>query len=115
MKQRTGFVSNSSSSSFIVCSKELITEELFTKVLGILPHCIFYEDYARMAQNLTMIPKEEYEDYITDEMIKYLNQGWHMYVGSASDNPYGPETALCYSKGKVFLNDIILIKEEDSY
>lgn len=71
MKQRVGFVSNSSSSSFIVCSKEPITAELMMEIMGFRPDSYYKNIVASFVRDCGFYVKfsslREYIEYMQIE------------------------------------------------
>jgi len=88
MKIRTGFVSNSSSSSFVIASDEPITEELLLKTLGVseghplqgfltkaceglYEETELYEDFDALKEDMC-VTEEELPQWLIDKKDKYL-------------------------------------------
>ena len=109
MKVRTGFVSNSSSSSFIVAIKNgsEITPEKLLKAFKVGKDSIFYTCAKRMAELLSqgdnMTEKEILEDWGVDS-IKELEEEYQyaltvgkgkVLIGSASNEDEAIEGLLC--------------------
>ena len=63
MKIRVGFVSNSSSSSFLISFKGIITEENLTDALGLLPWHPLYNTYLLLWRDIIYDA-----DYIADDL-----------------------------------------------
>ena len=115
MKIRTGFVSNSSSSSFIVaCKKDLFDvsddtlNDVFKiskdspiyKICSILMDCI--RDNSTEITDFIEYVKDRYGndlDYLdyddNKKIMKLLNSGWKVYSGEFSDESGGVEGLLC--------------------
>lgn len=128
MKIRTDFVTNSSSSSFIVFSKKELTKETLFELLkldeehplkdimNLIADCIInciecenFEDYV----------KEWYSDYneeISKEYLELSKKFPYFYEGSFStegyDNPM--EAALCNMDLNIETDDLV-IKHEGGY
>jgi hypothetical protein len=135
MKIRTGFVSNSSSSSFVIATKGDLKEEILRiapktddssspfKLGGSIEEAIkvFWE----FAEEVDMKDEDEFEyemGYTLDEykdehpevMNKVLNEGWKLYVGSVSDET-GEVGELIAVAMEIDYKDDSIIIQKDSY
>ena len=119
MKIRNGFVSNSSSSSFIVAYKgEKPTEAQMMESFGIAKGSPAAELFGGSFKKLLAakrVPKADIEDmrqYDSDsEELKLLDGGWTVLRGSASDEGSGPdESFLCDSDIDISTDSFKIIK-----
>jgi hypothetical protein len=106
MKIRTGFVSNSSSSSFIVAYKgEKPSVEQVMESFGIAkgsPAAVMFGGIFETLLAAKPMPKADIEylreDRSDDEVLKLLDDGWTVLRGSSSDEGRDPSDAfLCFS------------------
>lgn len=129
MKQRIGFVSNSSSSSFCICSKEQLTKEKYNRALGIIPgtfvHSVIgisndptsdYKTIEELFDNLCMDDEvkflsefadstNDYDKYIMNQ-YNYLKLGWSVYIGSFERS--GEFGDVVWTSGKTGMEDVKL-------
>ncbi len=127
MKINNGFVTNSSSTSFVVCTKKGITQKKFLNAFGISQESLllsFYEKlYYAVEQDKELIPPnidlkkffEEHRVYINDpndysEIKKRYDSGEKVYYGRLSDSgDYGGMIEAFYS------HESIVVIGEDIY
>lgn len=99
MKIRDGYVTNSSSTNFIIICKHKITPEYLAKMLGFKKSSPLYRDGQELAENMMCRleeldiqepnNKEEFGEEIIKIAIDKTNRGWHAYIGStASDDGF---------------------------
>lgn len=107
MKIRNGFVSNSSSSSFVIGVKDELTEELLGRILKVekgSPYKVIAEDsidaFMRRAEliNLNEYLYEHHDvtdineinlDYPENKILKKcVDKGFHIYHGTVCDEEY---------------------------
>lgn len=106
MKIRSGFVSNSSSSSFTVFSKKELTEELLLEIFKIPeghPLTSLVKDICKCIKrqakpmDLEEIQEEiEFGSSRAEELLEKSKQGYYCYTGYfGDDSSYGAESFLC--------------------
>ena len=125
MKIREGFISNSSSSSFIIGSKEELTVEMLMRIFDIGQNSPLYhiaKAAAKFFQNVPSYTKEEYiedrgytdDSELTPQEKKIFDRGFYFYSGYARDDGYGAdgiEAAICSMDLNYEDDDIIIYKE----
>ncbi len=123
MKINTGFVTNSSSTSFVVCVKKTLTEKGFIKSFGLTEESLMYDFYAKLyyAVNLEKkpIPRNvnlknflnEHSINIDDEkdykeIERRFLAGENVYYGKLSDSgDYGGLSEAFYALESVIVID----------
>jgi hypothetical protein len=114
MKIRSGMVSNSSSSSFMLAVKGELTQERLLDLFGVSPGSFlysfakeiadFFSNTRGMEEIATIADLREYYDWMSEEELQercarkldLLEEGWTIYLGSASDESYeGAEIWIC--------------------
>lgn len=130
MKTRHGFVSNSSSSSFIVATKPGVTESQLVELLKVpkdSPLRFVAEEIASliMRQN-SMTPKEAISEYEEDygeaisESVNYdiiekaIKKDMEIRQGSVADDGEPIEAMFC-DMGMEYEDDNIIIRKEGGY
>jgi len=114
MKIRTGFVSNSSSSSFVIsvdktdeipkASIEMSIDEISKTISTIeeLDH-YFIEEHGSYHKKYTSVEElftEDYKDYLREEYIKYkdeLESGKMLFMGRCANDDDNPLSAAMYN------------------
>lgn len=124
MKTRHGFVSNSSSSSFIIGVKGKLTKEKLMRSFKVDKESPLFS----IAKEITkvMLNSEEFSlkellkdrecsiDELSDIERKIFDNGFKLYIGQASNDGYGSagaETVLCNMDLDYEDEDLILFKE----
>ena len=115
-KTRSGFVSNSSSSSFIVAAKGEIDRDRIIEILGVpetSPLRSFAEEVADVLMTAQEMGFEELADWGDDgTLAKLIKRGFTIYEGSASDEgTEAAEYALCFMTLHHDSPDLVIIKE----
>jgi hypothetical protein len=115
MKIRNGFVSNSSSSSFIISSPlppDKIKITIERSIDYLFDYCISTED------ELVMYFKKNFgDDFLEDveelfeRCLKLLNDGQNIYVGSASNDSSSGLENYIYEEGLYDVNAEIIMCE----
>ncbi len=136
MKIRNGFVSNSSSSSFIVGFKKGLSneekEQLLLKKMGIInedsffynvakeiTECIINSEFIKNKEKLleeygydSFEEMEELESWITNVFLKCEEKNFDFYTGSAAnDSENTGETLLCDMEWNIVDDDIFIQKD----
>lgn len=131
MKVRSGFVSNSSSSSFIIATKPGVTVDDLVKSFGINEKSPFYFVAQEVAELILredkMTPKEAVkylkEDYGYDDVTEHdywdiiekaMKKGLEVRIGSASDEDGGTEAVFC-DMDLHYEDDNIIIEKDGGY
>ena len=117
MKIRNGFVTNSSSTNFIIISKKEITPEFIFKKLGFKKNSLFSEIGMELCENLFYRPDEKllnYEDILNDfgletakKWQELTNKGYHSLRGRTNSDD---GVFTCF-----FTTDSFEINEKDFY
>jgi hypothetical protein len=127
MKTRSGFVSNSSSSSFTIWSKKELTTELLMEKLapGMLKKSTGYEMLSEIFSALvSCVDKETLKEYIDDQspeddeilrVTKMIGKGFTLYHGFVSDNGDGPEQYYLCETSLNFKDSDLIIEHEGGY
>jgi hypothetical protein len=128
MKTRLGFVSNSSSSSFLIASAPEVDVDKKIKELFAVPpkHPLeaLVEDIPGIIENCTEEVFENLDDYLDyieregdrpdKDILKYLEKGWIVSIGSFTDEEGGIQSTLCMSDLD-YESDDLIIKHEGGY
>lgn len=121
MKTRNGFVSNSSSSSFIIIAKPgtySIKEEI-EKAL-VLPEDNIWHKFSKEAAKTfwNRAYEETYEEMLDlnlpEEQLEYIRNGGNFFYGSISNEDPGVDCALCNLEID-YENEHIIIQKEEGY
>ena len=118
MKTRIGFVSNSSSSSFIIGVKGKLTKQKIINSFNIDKKSLLFgvaEQIARVMLSSTLMSKKEYMEYnyyddeseLSSLEKEIYDRGFNLYKGSASD-----EDSYCV--GELVLCNLDLDYEDDN-
>lgn len=130
MRIRQGFVSNSSSSSFLLATKGEVTQERLLGLFGVSKDSFlysfaeeiaaFFSDVGGMEKFETVEELRQYHDWGSEERfreryaqeITLIENGWLIYNGSASDEAYdGVERWICNQRISFESDDLILETE----
>lgn len=113
MKIRDGFVTNSSSTSYIIISKKELTGEFLAQKLGVTAKTPNYHDIVTVCKKMVDVGKDgfyhhSYEkslNYIlinklfgkntADKFKKALKNGYEIYCGQISSDETDYEIAMC--------------------
>lgn len=119
MKTRNGFVSNSSSSSFVVAYKVKPTPEALANEL--LATDMFKELALQAAELLLDARPYELEeaeqtgDHLLgdDRVIKAFADGWTVLYGDATDENDAPDLVVCRAELDIETPNLLVYKEAD--
>lgn len=124
MRQRDGFVSNSSSSSFIIGVKGKLTEEKIMRSFQVGEKSPLFKLAKGMAKIMLDSEKYTLKEFLDDRAVdfedlseiekKIFDQGYTFYQGYASDecsDDLGAEPALCCLEITYEDEEIIISKE----
>lgn len=128
MKIRSGFVSNSSSSSFIVATKGVeLTEDLVRDALGIKAGTPAEEIFDGVIEKIAKAKRYKMKDILDDwgvddieeiddkDLQRILKEGWTVHSFYASNEDVDPaENFLCYTDVDV-KTDTLYIKGGGGY
>jgi hypothetical protein len=126
MKIRNGFVSNSSSSSFIIAFKGDVKEQL-EKALGLqlkdnypIPELLGLSEFFRKNIDSIYLNYNEFSDDAgycpidDDELIKFFDQGFSVATGGFADDYSGLASFLC-STDFNYKSDNLIILQQGGY
>ncbi len=121
MKVRFDFVTNSSSSSFVIASKEELNKKMLYELFQISDNHPLRELLQDIANTIlhsatkSTLDEIREDDYsLSEQCAKYLDKGFHLYHGSFSDEGYGSDMAesyLCSAGLNIETDDFIMIHE----
>ena len=132
MKLRSGFVSNSSSSSYILATKGEVTKEKLIALFQVPKESFLYSFAVQLAD--FFVPSEysttkmetledvverygwrghTFEETLADnkEVVQLIKDGWTVYEGSSSNEGYGVSPWVCDEDFDFETEDLILRKE----
>lgn len=127
MKIRDGFVTNSSSTSYIIISKKELTGEYLAHKLGITKESPNYYDVVSVCKNMINDGKDgfyhhSYQESMSYNLIKELfgkdtaskyekaiKKGYEIYCGSISSDETDYEIAMCldymkYNDSEIYID-----------
>lgn len=122
---RDGFVTNSSSTSFIIISKEQLTGEYLAKKLGVKPSAPNYYTILDLCKEMIddgtrgfyhhnyeetnyELVKELFGEKTANKYEKLSKRGYNIYCGRISSEETDIETALCLDCFKVEGRDVYI-------
>lgn len=121
MKIRFDFVTNSSSSSFIIVSREELNQKMLYELFRISDTHPLYnlltdiaDTILHKAQKSTRETIKEDFGYYEEKFGKYLDGDFHWYQGRLEDEGFGAgmaESYLCTSDLNIETDDFIMIHE----
>lgn len=121
MKIRFDFVTNSSSSSFIIACKKELNQKLLYELFRISEDHPLYDllkdvvdTILRKAGKTTIEAIKEKGRYYDENFEKYMLKNFHWYEGSFSDEEYENgmvESYLCETDLNIETDDFIMIHE----
>jgi len=125
MKCRSGFVSNSSSSSFIIGSKVPLTEELLLKHFGVKEGSLMYPFAIKTAKWIVEYAEHHtLKDYLMDmgfndlpkDVAGIFDKGMKLYIAWAHSDSHDNsiEAALC-DLDFHYESDELIIEKEGGY
>lgn len=127
MKIRASFVSNSSSSSFIIGSSKPLSKEILIKLMGVPKKSIMYPIVTEVAE-LFMTEAQPYdmegylanhfltsEEDIPEKVKEILDKNWYFYEGSFSSSSDNILERTLTDKGFNIDTKTIYISKEEGY
>ncbi len=127
MKIRDGFVTNSSSTSYIIISKKELTGEHLAQKLGVTEKTPNYYDIVSVCKNMINDGKDGFYHYSYQESLSYslinelfgketadkykkaLKKGYEIYCGQISSDETNYEITMCldyikYSDSEIYID-----------
>lgn len=127
MKIRDGFVTNSSSTSYIIISKKELTGEYLAQKLGVTEKTLNYYDIVSVCKNMVNDGKDGFYHHNYQESLSYslinelfgketankykkaLKKGYEIYCGRISSDETDYEITMCldyikYSDSEIYID-----------
>lgn len=133
MKIRDGFVTNSSSTSYIIMSKNEISGEYLANKLGVTEKSLNYNEILTVCNKMIEDGKDgfyhhSYEESTNIELIKSLfgsetankyiklvKKGYEIYCGMISSEEYDYEIAMCVDYMKYKDSEIYIDASDNTW
>ena len=127
MKIRQGFVSNSSSSSFVILCKGDLHKEVLTQLNTVSEKSMFYQHNLNLLGALLFLAEEQdYEDFVEEYDIcdwkrefgvslEEIKNEWRIYTGSAYDQDANPDILVLCNIAIDYKSENLIVKKQESY